>query len=125
MSIVAISETAGSLGKRDRPSASGAPGLSVRRSRDHRKKRPSDSARTSLTPARAEEKPTLWERLTDTQHRYKLFVEAIILEMAGGDNVVLAGLASAHRPTSVSHALRSAPMLRSGSGPTAWSNSRG
>jgi cytidylate kinase len=48
---------------------------------------------TTLTHA-TEEKPTLWERLTDTQRRYVAYVEATILEMAARDNVVLAGRAS-------------------------------
>src|SRR5437899_12824687 len=38
-----------------------------------------------------EEKPTLWERFSDRQHRYKAYVESIMLEMAARDNVVLAG----------------------------------
>jgi cytidylate kinase len=41
-----------------------------------------------------EEKPTLWERFSDTQHRYKAYVEAIMLEMAARDNVALAGRSS-------------------------------
>src|SRR4029453_10185758 len=94
MSIVAISETAGSMGieigrklaenlgwefadREIRPKASeqfGEDVTGVRR--------------------RVEEKPTLWERFSDTEHRYKAYVEAIILEMAARDNVVLAGRSS-------------------------------
>lgn len=54
----------------------------------------------------AEEKPTLWERWTDTQSRYKTYIEAIILEMATDDDVVLAGLASTIVLRPVTHALR-------------------
>jgi len=38
-----------------------------------------------------EEKPTLWERFTDTKRHYLTYVEAIIFEMAARDNVILSG----------------------------------
>jgi cytidylate kinase len=60
---------------------------------------------TTLTHA-MEEKPTLWERLTDTQRRYVAYVEATILEMAARDNVVLAGRASTIVLSQVPHVLR-------------------
>jgi cytidylate kinase len=60
---------------------------------------------TTLTHA-TEEKPTLWERLTDTQRRYVTYVEATILEMAARDNVVLAGRASTVVLRHVPHVLR-------------------
>ena len=106
MSIVAISETAGSLGNEIGRRL--AERLGYRFADREIIAKASERFGENVTDLRhaAEEKPTLWERLTDTQHRYKLFVEAIILEMAGGDNVVLAGLASAIVLRPVSHALR-------------------
>jgi cytidylate kinase len=106
MSIVAISETAGSLGNEIGRRL--AERLGYRFADREIIAKASDRFGENVTDLRhaAEEKPTLWERLTDTQQRYKLFVEAIILEMAGGDNVVLAGLASAIVLRPVPHALR-------------------
>ncbi len=106
MSIVAISETAGSLGNEigrrlaervgyrfaDREIISKAAeqfGQDVRELRHG-----------------LEERPSLWERLTATQDRYRTYVEAVILEMAIDDNAVLAGLASTIVLRPVSHALR-------------------
>jgi cytidylate kinase len=60
---------------------------------------------TTLTHA-MKERPTLWERLTDTQRRYVTYVEATILEMAARDNVVLAGRASTIVLGHVPHVLR-------------------
>jgi len=106
MSIVAISETAGSLGNEIGRRL--AERLGYRFADREIIAKASERFGESVIDLRhaAEEKPTLWERLSDTQHRYKLFVEAIILEMAGGDNVVLAALASAIVLRPISHALR-------------------
>jgi cytidylate kinase len=106
MSIVAISETAGSLGNEIGRRL--AERLGYRFADREIIAKASERFGENVTDLRhaAEEKPTLWERLTDTQQRYKLFVEAIILEMAGGDNVVLAGLASAIVLRPVTHVLR-------------------
>lgn len=53
-----------------------------------------------------EERPTLWERFTDTQRRYVASVEATLIEMASRDNVVLSGRASAILLARVPHVLR-------------------
>ena len=53
-----------------------------------------------------EEKPTLWDRFRQSQRRYKAYVEAIVLEMAARDNVVLVGRASTVILGDVPHALR-------------------
>lgn len=106
MSIVAISETVGSLGNEI-----------GRRLAEHLRYRFADREIIAKAAERfgenmsdlrhaAEEKPTLWERWTDTQSRYKAYIEAVILEMATGDGVVLAGLASTIVLRPVSHALR-------------------
>ncbi|MBI4636053.1 MAG: cytidylate kinase family protein [Candidatus Rokubacteria bacterium] len=53
-----------------------------------------------------EERPTLWERITDTKRRYVTYVEAIILEMAAHDNVILSGRATTILLSPVRHVLR-------------------
>jgi cytidylate kinase len=106
MSIVAISETAGSLGNEI-----------GRRLAERLRYRFADREIIAKAAERfgenvsdlrhaAEEKPTLWERWTDTQSRYKAYIEAIILEIATGDDVVLAGLASTIVLRPVAQALR-------------------
>jgi cytidylate kinase len=106
MSIVAISETAGSLGNEIGRRL--AERLGYRFADREIIAKAAEQFGENVKDLRhgAEEKPTLWERLTDTQHRYKAYVEAIILEMASGDNVVLAGLASTIVLRPVAHAVR-------------------
>jgi cytidylate kinase len=106
MSIVAISETAGSLGIEIGRRL--AERLGYRFADREIIAKASDRFGENVTDLRhaAEEKPTLWERFTATQHRYKLFVEATILEMAAGDNVVMAGLSSAIVLRPIPHTLR-------------------
>ncbi|MBI2524353.1 MAG: cytidylate kinase family protein [Candidatus Rokubacteria bacterium] len=53
-----------------------------------------------------EEKPSLWERFSDTHHRYQTFVETIILEMAARDNLVISGRGSSLVLRRVRHALK-------------------
>jgi len=53
-----------------------------------------------------EEKPTLWERFIDPKRRYMTYVEAIVLELAARDNVVLAGRGSAFLLGKMRHVLR-------------------
>jgi cytidylate kinase len=53
-----------------------------------------------------EEKPTLWERFTESRQRYLTYVEAIIWEMAAHDNAVLMGHGAPYALRSVRHALR-------------------
>lgn len=53
-----------------------------------------------------EEKPSLWERFSDTQRRYQAFVETIILEMAARDNLVISGRGSSLVLRRVRHALK-------------------
>jgi cytidylate kinase len=106
MSIVAISETAGSLGREigrrlaERLNYRFADREIIAKAAERFGENVSDLRHT------AEEKPSLWERWTDTQSRYKTYIEAIIFEMATGDDVVLAGLASAIALRPVTHALR-------------------
>lgn len=53
-----------------------------------------------------EEKPSLWDRFTDTRRRYLTYVEAIIFEMAARDNVILSGRGTTIFLRRVRHALR-------------------
>lgn len=53
-----------------------------------------------------EEKPTLWERVTDTKRHYLASVEAILLELAARDNVILSGRGSTILLAKIPHALR-------------------
>ena len=106
MSIVAISETAGSLGYEIGLRL--AERLRYRFADREIIAKAAERFGETVTDLRhaAEEKPTLRERWTDSQSRYKAYIEAIILEMATGDDVVLAGLASTIVLRPVTHALR-------------------
>jgi len=106
MSIVAISETLGSLGREIGRWVAEARGyefadreiISKAAERFH-------EGIADLTHV-TEERPTLWERFTDTQRRYMTYVEAILLELAARDNVVLVGRAATLLLRGVGHALR-------------------
>ena len=106
MSIVAISETAGSLGNEMGRRLAESLGYTFA----DREIIAKTAERFGEDPAElrhgTEEKPSLWERLTGTQRRYKTFVEATILDMAAQDNVVLAGLASAIVLRDIGHVVR-------------------
>jgi cytidylate kinase len=106
MSIVAISQTMGSLG--DEIGREVAQALSYEfADREIISKAAERFGEGVMDLAHAtEEKPTLWERLSDTQRHYMTYVEAIILEMGARDNVVLSGRAAAVILGKVRHALR-------------------
>jgi cytidylate kinase len=53
-----------------------------------------------------DEKPTLWERFTETKDPYLTYIEAIVREMAARDNVVLVGRGAPFVLAAVRHALR-------------------
>ena len=53
-----------------------------------------------------EEKPSLWDRFTDTKRRYLTYVEAMIFDMAARDNVILSGRGATIFLRKVRHALR-------------------
>jgi cytidylate kinase len=53
-----------------------------------------------------EGKPSLWERLTETRRRYLAYVEAIVWEMAARDDVVLVGRGATFVLQGVRHVLR-------------------
>jgi cytidylate kinase len=106
MSVVAISETAGSLGSEIGRAVAATLGseLADREIISKVAERFGEGV-LELTHA-TEEKPTLLERFTETQRRYMAYVEAIVLELAARDNVVLVGRASTVILKSTPHALR-------------------
>lgn len=53
-----------------------------------------------------EERPTLWERFTDTQRRYVTYVKAVVLEMAARDRIVLSGRAATILLDGIAHVLK-------------------
>ena len=106
MSIVAISPTLGSLGDEIGREVARARGYEFA-DREIIEKASARFGEGVMELAHAtEEKPTLWERFVDTSRRYMTYVEAIVLEMAARDNVVLAGRGAAFLLGTTRHVLR-------------------
>lgn len=106
MSIVAISESAGSWGLEIGRAVASTLGYEFA-DREIIAKTAESFGESVLELTHAtQEKPTLWERLTHSQRRYVTYIEATICEMAARDNVVLVGLASTIVLGRVPHALR-------------------
>ena len=106
MSIVAISETIGSLGNEIGHRVAQARGYEFADREIIAKAAERFHEGISELTHVTEEKPTLWERFTDTQHRYMTYVEAIVYEMAARDDVVLVGRAATIHLRGVGHTLR-------------------
>jgi cytidylate kinase len=106
MSIVAISETTGSLGNEIGRRVSERLGYRFADREIIAKAAEQFGAEVSDLRHGTEGRPTFWERLTDSQHRYRAYVDSIILEMASADDVVLTGLAAAIVLRQVPHVLR-------------------
>lgn len=106
MSIVAISETLGSLG--DEIGREVGRALSYEFSdREIIAKAAERFGEGVMELAHVtEEKPTLWERFGDTRGRYLTYVEAILFEMADRDNVILSGRGSVILLSKIRHVLR-------------------
>lgn len=106
MSIVAMSETFGSLGSEIGRAAATALRYEfadreiITRAAERHGEAASDLWRV------AEQKPTLRERLTERQHHSSLSIEATLFEMASRDNVVLIGRASTVVLREAPHTLR-------------------
>jgi cytidylate kinase len=106
MSIVAISETVGSQGD--------AIGQALARSRGWQFADREIIARAAERYGEGvmelqhvtQERPTLWERFTDSKRHYLTYVEATILEMAARDDIVLVGYGAAIVLRPLPHALR-------------------
>ncbi|RPH82726.1 MAG: BON domain-containing protein [Candidatus Rokuibacteriota bacterium] len=106
MSIVAISETVGSGGTEIGRALASALGWEFA-DREIITKAAESFGEGVLDVRHAiEEKPTLWDRFRQSQRRYMTYVEAIVLEMAARDRVVLVGRASTVILGDVAHALR-------------------
>lgn len=106
MSIVAISETAGSLGSEIGRRLAESLGCGFADREIIAKTAERFGADVAEVRHSAEEKPSLWERFTDSHRRLKIFVEASVFDMATKGNIVLAGLASTLALRDVRHALR-------------------
>jgi len=106
MSIVAISETVGSGGTEIGRALAGALGWEFADREIITKAAESFGEGVMDVRHAIEEKPTLWDRFRHSQRRYMTYVEAIVLEMAARDRVVLVGRASTVILGDVPHALR-------------------
>ena len=106
MSIVAISETTGSLGNDIGRRVAERLGYRFADREIIAKAAEQFGAEMSALRHGTEGKPSFWERLTDSQHRYRAYVDSVILEMAAGDDAVLTGMAAAIVLRQVPHALR-------------------
>ena len=106
MSIVTISPTIGSLGDEIGREVARARGYEFA-DREIIEKAAAQFGEGVMELAHAtEEKPTLWERFVDTNRRYMTYVEAIVLELAARDNVVLVGRGAAFLLGNMRHVLR-------------------
>lgn len=106
MSIVAISPTIGSLGDEIGREVARARGYQFS-DREIIEKAAARFGEGVMELAHAtEEKPTLWERFIDTSRRYMTYVEAIVLEQAARDDVVLAGRGAVFLLGQMRHVLR-------------------
>jgi len=106
MSIVAISETLGSLGDEVGRELAHTIGYEFA-DREIISQAAERFGGSPLAVAHAiEERPTLWERFRDTQGRYLASVEAILLEMAARDGIVLVGRGATLLLAQARHAIR-------------------
>lgn len=106
MSVVAISESLGSLGIEIGRAVAARLGYEVAEREIIGKAADRFGADVSRLSHAAEEKPTLRERFTTEQQRFARYVEATVREMAARDNVVLIGLSSTLILADAPHTLR-------------------
>jgi cytidylate kinase len=106
MSIVAVSETIGSQGDEIAREVARALGWQAADREIIAKAAEQYGEGVSELQHVTEERPTLWERFTDSTRHYLSYVEATVLEMAARDDVVLVGHGAAVMLQSVPHALR-------------------
>jgi cytidylate kinase len=106
MSVVAISQTLGSLGDEIGKALAGRLGWRfadreiVLAAADRYGGGVVDLERAT------ESRPSLWERMADTQRHYLTFMEAIVFEMAAGERVVFSGRGVPFVLRGVAHVLR-------------------
>lgn len=106
MSIVAISQALGSLGDEIGREVARARGYAYADREIVLQAAERFGRRVSELEHATEERPTLWDRFTDTTRRYRAYVEAIVLQMAARDAVVISGRGAPFLLASVRHALR-------------------
>lgn len=106
MSVVAISETVGSLGLEIGRLVAERLGYECADREIIAKAAERFGGVISELTHAVEERPRLWEHFTETQRRYVTYVEATILEMAARDNVVLVGRAATVVLGDAPHTLR-------------------
>ncbi len=106
MSIVAISQTLGSLG--DRVGRDLARALSYEFADREIILKAAEQFGEGVAALEhlTEGKPTIWERLTETKRRYLAYVEAVIWELAARERIVLVGRGATFVLQNVRHALR-------------------
>jgi cytidylate kinase len=106
VSIVALSDSLGSLGEEIGRELSRATGCELA-DRDAIGKAAEQFGEGVLDPMLvSEERPTLWERLSGAKRHYLLSIEAILFEMAARDRVILAGRGSTILLARIPHVLR-------------------
>lgn len=106
MSIVAISETLGSQGIEIGRELGRALGWEFADREIIAKAAERFGEATAELQHITEEKPTLWERFTDSKRHYLSYVEATIFEMAARDNAILVGHGAAVILREIPHVLR-------------------
>jgi cytidylate kinase len=106
MSIVAMSETLGSLGEEIGREVGRVTGYEFA-DREIIAKAAEQFGDSLFELAHVtEERPTLWERVSDTKRHYLAAVEAVLFEMAARDRVILSGRGSTILLAEIAHVLR-------------------
>jgi cytidylate kinase len=106
MSIVAVSETIGSLGDEIGREVGRALGWHVADREIIAKAADQYGETIGELQHVTEERPTLWERFTDSKRHYRAYVEATVLALAAQGEVVLVGHGAAVMLRAVPHVLR-------------------
>jgi cytidylate kinase len=106
MSIVAVSETIGSLGDEIGREIGRALGLHVADREIIAKAAEQYGEAIGELQHVTEERPSLWERFTDSKRHYRAYVEATVLALAAQGDIVLVGHGAAVMLRSVPHVLR-------------------
>lgn len=106
MSIVAISQTLGSLGDEVGRELARTLGCEFADREIILKAAEEFGEGVTDLERLTEGKPTLWERFTESRRRYLAYVEAVVWELAARDNTVLVGRGATFVLHNVRHALR-------------------
>jgi cytidylate kinase len=106
MSVVAFSETAGSLGAEVARETAATLGYDFADREIITKAAERFHEDESRLAHFTEERPTLRERLSEAQQRYRAYIDAVLLDFAARDNVVILGRAATIVLSRVPYALR-------------------